>query len=66
MSLKILLLLLFLFCFLLHQVTTFSTTAAFSTKYFSDELSLPIKNRYLLTFPDNQAEIIQICLSKLY
>ena len=28
--------------------------------------SLPVKNSYLLTFPDDKAEVLAVCLSKLY
>ena len=31
--------------------------AAFSSKSFSSKTSLPIKNSYLVTFPDNKAQI---------
>ena len=40
--------------------------AAFSSKSFSDKTSLLLKNSYLLTFPDDKAEILAVCLSKLY
>ena len=40
--------------------------AAFSSKSFSRKTSLPVRNSYLLTFPDDKAEILAACLSKLY
>ena len=40
--------------------------AAFSTKYFSDKISLLVKNSYLLTFLDDKADILAVCLSKSY
>ena len=42
------------------------TAAAFSDNSFSGKTSLPLKNSYLLTFPDDRAEILAICLLKLY
>ena len=40
--------------------------AAFSNNYFSGKTSLLVKNLYLITFPDDKAEILVVCLSKLY
>ena len=40
--------------------------AAFCNKSFLDETSLPVENSYLLTFSDDIAEILAVCLSKLY
>ena len=40
--------------------------AAFSSKSFSGKTSLPVKNSNLLTFPDDKADILAVCLSKLY
>ena len=40
--------------------------ATFSFTSFSDNFYLPVKNSYLLTFPDDKAEILAIFLSKLY
>ena len=40
--------------------------AAFSNKSFSSKTPSPVKNSYLLTFPDDKAEILAVCLSKLY
>ena len=42
----------------------FSVAAAFSNKSFSDKICLPVKNSYLLTFSDDKAEILAVCLSK--
>ena len=39
---------------------------AFSSKSFSGKTSLPVKNSYLLTFPDDKAEILAVCPSKSY
>ena len=41
-------------------------TAAFSSKCFLGKASLAVKTSSLLTFPDDKAEILAICLSKLY
>ena len=40
--------------------------ANFSSKSFSGKTSLPFKNSYLPTFPDDKAEISAVCLSKSY
>ena len=40
--------------------------AAFSSKSISGKTSLSVKNLYLLTFPDDKAEILAVCLSKSY
>ena len=40
--------------------------AAFSSKYFSSETYLLVKNSYLPTFPYDKAEILAVCLSKQY
>ena len=40
--------------------------AAFSSKYISGKTSLPVKNSYLLTFPDDKVEILAVSLSKSY
>ena len=39
---------------------------AFSSKSFSGKTSLPVKNSYLLTFPDDKAEILAVYLPKSY
>ena len=44
----------------------FFIVATFSSKSFSGKTSLPIKNSFLLTFPDDKAEILAVCLSCLY
>ena len=40
--------------------------AAFSKRPFSNKIFLPIKNSYFPTFSDDKAEILAVCLSKLY
>ena len=40
--------------------------AAFSSKSFSGKTSLPVKNLYLLRFPDDKAKISAVFLSKPY
>ena len=40
--------------------------ATFSSQSFSGKTSLPVKNLYLLTFPDGNAEILAVGRSKLY
>ena len=40
--------------------------AAFFNKSFSGKSFLPVRNSYFQTFPDNKAEILAVCLSKLY
>ena len=40
--------------------------AAFSSRLFSRKTFLPVKNSYLLTFPDDKAEILAVCVSKSY
>ena len=42
------------------------SVAAFSSKSFSSKKSLPVKNLYLLKFPDDKAEILAVGLSKSY
>ena len=39
---------------------------AFSNKSSLGKTSFPVKNLYLLTFPDNKAEILTVCLSESY
>ena len=39
---------------------------AFSSKSFSGKLSFPVKNSFLLRFPDDKADLLAVCLSKLY
>ena len=38
----------------------------FSSKSFSGKTLLPVTNSYLLTFPDDTAEILAVCLVKSY
>ena len=40
--------------------------AAFSSKSFSGKNFCQFKKSYLLTFPDDKTEILEVCLSKLY
>ena len=40
--------------------------AALSSMSFTGKTSLPVKNSYLLTFPNDKAEILAVCWSKLY
>ena len=48
------------------NVQTQIFAAVFSNKPFSDKKSLPVKNLYLLVFPDDKAKIVVVCRSKLY
>ena len=43
----------------------FSETA-FSSKSSPGKTSLPVKNSYFLKFSDDKAEILAVCLSKMY
>ena len=40
--------------------------AVFCNKFSSGKTSFPVKNSYLLTFPDGKAEILAVCLCKSY
>ena len=40
--------------------------AAFPSKSFSDKTSSLVKTSYFLTFSDDKAEILPVCLYKLY
>ena len=40
--------------------------AGFSNKFVFDQTSFPVKNSYLLTFPDDKAGILAFFLSKSY
>ena len=41
--------------------------ASLSSKSFSGKIYLPVKSSYLLTFPNNKAEILAaVCLSNFY
>ena len=48
------------------EYSNFLIAAAFSNKTFSCKTSLPVKNSYLSTLPDDKAEILAVCLSKSY
>ena len=39
--------------------------AAFSNKSFSDKKYLPVINSYSLTYPDDKAKILTICISHI-
>ena len=38
--------------------------AAFPSNSFSGKTSWPVKNSYLLTYPNDKAAILAVCLSK--
>ena len=42
------------------------SVAAFSNNPYAAKIFLPVKNSYLLTFFDDKAEILAVCLSKPY
>ena len=48
------------------EYSNFSFVAAFCNRSFSGKTSLPVQNSYLLTFPDDKAEILAVCLSESY
>ena len=48
------------------QYSNIFIVAALSSKSFSGKIYLPVKNSYLLTFLDNTAEILAVCLSNFY
>ena len=48
------------------KYSNLSNAAALPSKSFSGKKSSPIKNLYLLMFPDDKSKILAICLSKLY
>ena len=48
------------------KYSNFYIVAAFSNKSFSGETSLPVRNSYLSRFPDDEVEILAVCLSKSY
>ena len=50
----------------LGEYSNLFIVAAFSRKSFSGKTSLLVKNSYLLTFLDDKAEILEVCLSTLY
>ena len=66
-----------LYCFFVMSVCLFNSltndeywnvlvVAAFSNKSFSGKTSLSVKNSYLPTILDSEAEILAVCLPKLY
>ena len=52
--------------YLTTNIQTFFIAATFSSKPFCVKTSLPVKNSYLLTFTDDNAEILAVYLSKSY
>ena len=48
------------------QYSNLFIVAAFSSKSFLGKTSLPVKNSYILTFPDDKAGIFAVYLSKSY
>ena len=46
------------------EYSNYLVLAAFSSKSFPGKTSLPVKNLSLLTFPDDNAEILAVYLSK--
>ena len=67
----------FWYCFFAMPVCAFNflpngnysnlfNSAVFSSKSLSGKTFFPVKNSYLLTFPDDKAETLAVCLSKLY
>ena len=48
------------------QYSNLFIVAAFSSKSFLGKTSLPVKNSYILTFPDDKAGILAVYLSKSY
>ena len=48
------------------QYSNLFIVAAFSSKAFLGKTSLPVKNSYILTFPDDKAGILAVYLSKSY
>ena len=56
----------FLILCLTENIQIFLFLAAFSIKSFSGKISLPVKNSYFLTFPDDKTEILAVYLPKLY
>ena len=49
-----------------REYSNLFTEADFYCKSFSGKTSLPVKTSYLLTFPDDKAEMLAVCLSKSY
>ena len=48
------------------NVQIFFIVAAFSNSHSSAKTSLPVKNSYLPTFPDDKAKILAVSWSKPY
>ena len=53
-------------CFFNSLLTVEAYCSAFSNNFFSGKTSLPVKNSYLPTFPDEKAEILAFSLFKSY
>ena len=47
------------------EYSNLSIVVAFPKKTFSGKRSLLVKISYLLTYPDDKAEILAVCLTKL-
>ena len=48
------------------EYSNHSIVAVFSSKAFSGKTSFLVKNSHLLTFPDDKAKILAVCVSKSY
>ena len=46
------------------EYSNLSIVVAFPKKTFSGKTSLSVKISYLLTYPDDKAEILSVCLTK--
>ena len=51
------------YSFSYNKYSNLFNTTALSSKSFSGKTSLPVKNSYLLTFPDDKADFLPVCLS---
>ena len=49
-----------------REYSNLFNVGAFSSNSFSGKTSFPVKNSYLLIFPDAKAEILAVYLSKSY
>ena len=49
-----------------NEYSNLLVIAAFSNKSFSGKTSLPVKNSYLMNFPDDKAEVLVVFLYKLF
>ena len=49
-----------------REYSNLCIVATFSSKSFSGKTSFSDKNSYLLTFPDDKLEFLEVCLSKSY